>query len=129
VGFRIFKFGILLCCLSILCLFACRENPSNPTPVEIPFKGVVTMIDLGSTDCLPCRMMEPILDKMKKLYAGRAEIIFLDVKKDPALIKRYGVSAIPTQIFFDRDGKGVLRHRGFMSEEAIMEQFQRMGLK
>ena len=62
-------------------------------------------------------------------YEGRAAVIFLDVKKDPSLIKRYGVSAMPTQIFFDKDGKGVLRHRGFMSEKAIVEQFQKMGVK
>jgi len=73
-------------------------------------------------------MMAPILEKLEKKYADRAAVIFLDVQEDRSLIKRFGISAIPTQIFFDRDGKGVLRHRGFMSEKAIVEQFEKMGV-
>ena len=113
-------------CLSLLLVLA-RQEALIAASEEIPVKGMVTMIDLGAKRCIPCKMMAPILDKLKKEYAGRAAVIFLDVEKDPSLIKRFGVSAIPTQIFFDRDGKGVLRHRGFMSEKEIVEQFKKMG--
>jgi len=109
--------------------FCAWPTALTATPQEIPVKGMVTMIDLGAKECVPCKLMSPILEKLKKEYDGRAVIIFLDVKKDPSLIKRYGVSAMPTQIFFDKDGKGVLRHRGFMSEKAIVEQFQKMGVE
>jgi thioredoxin 1 len=110
-------------------LFARQAALFAAAPVEIAVKGMVTMIDLGAGKCIPCKMMAPILEKLKKEYAGRAALIFLDVKEDPSLIERYGISAIPTQIFFDKNGKGVLRHRGFMSEEAIVEQFKKMGIK
>lgn len=115
-------------CFSIM-FFCAWPTALTATPQEIPVKGMVTMIDLGAKECVPCKLMSPILEKLKKEYDGRAVIIFLDVKKDPSLIKRYGVSAMPTQIFFDKDGKGVLRHRGFMSEKAIVEQFQKMGVE
>ena len=87
------------------------------------------MIDLGAKTCIPCKMMAPILAKLGKRYAGKAAVIFLDITEYPELKKRFGLSAIPTQIFFDKKGRGVLRHRGFMSEEAIVKQLEDMGVK
>ena len=115
---------------AVLCLllFAPPATLFSAAPPEVPVKGMVTMVDLGAKTCIPCKMMAPILEKLGKKYADRAAVIFLDVQEDRSLIKRFGISAIPTQIFFDRDGKGVLRHRGFMSEKAIVEQFEKMGL-
>jgi thiol-disulfide isomerase/thioredoxin len=44
--------------------------------------GRVTMINLGATECVPCKMMAPILEELKEQYAGKADIIFIDVWKD-----------------------------------------------
>jgi thioredoxin 1 len=74
-------------------------------------------------------MMAPILERMEKRYAGKAAIIFLDVWKDPKPAQHFGIRGIPTQIFFDKEGKEVYRHAGFMSEEAIVAQLQSMGVR
>ncbi|UCD86537.1 MAG: thioredoxin family protein [Desulfobacterales bacterium] len=95
---------------------------------EVPTKGMVTMLDLGAKQCIPCKMMAPILQKMEKAYKGKAAIIFIDVSKQSYQAMRFGIRAIPTQIFFDKDGKEVYRHLGFMSEEAIVWQLKRMGV-
>ncbi|NTV58060.1 MAG: thioredoxin family protein, partial [Deltaproteobacteria bacterium] len=71
----------------------------------------------------------PILEKLEKDYKGRAAIVFLDVWKDPDQAKRFGIKVIPTQIFYDKQGNEVLRHTGFMSEEAIVAQLKKMGVK
>lgn len=93
-----------------------------------PVKGMVTMIDLGAKACVPCKMMAPIMEKLEKDYRGRAAIIFIDVWKDKEPAGRFGIRAIPTQIFFDKQGKEVYRHVGFMKEEAIVSQLQKMGV-
>ncbi len=93
-----------------------------------PSSGRVTMIDLGADSCVPCKMMAPILDELKREYAGRADIIFYDVWKDPAPAKQHGIQAIPTQIFFDRQGREVHRHVGFMDKKAIVEILTRLGV-
>jgi thioredoxin 1 len=98
------------------------------TVPEVPVKGLVTMVDLGARSCIPCKMMAPILEKLEKDYKGRAAIVFLDVSKDPEQAKRFGISMIPTQIFFDKQGNEVLRHTGFMSEEAIVTELKKMGV-
>ena len=95
---------------------------------QVPVKGMVTMIDLGADQCVPCKMMAPILEKLKKAYEGKAAIIFIDVWKNIDPARRYGIRAIPTQIFFDVDGREVHRHVGFMSEKDIVGQLTRMGV-
>jgi len=94
----------------------------------IPVRGKVTMVDFGAKKCIPCKMMAPILERMEKRYSGRAAIIFIDVWQDQEDIERFGIRGIPTQIFFDKQGKEVYRHVGFMSEEAIVDQFKSMGI-
>jgi len=96
---------------------------------EVPVKGMVTMIDLGAKKCIPCKMMAPIMEKLEKEYAGRAAIVFFDVWEDPRPAKRFGIRAIPTQIFFDKDGKEVFRHMGYLAEEEIVRRLKDMGVK
>jgi len=96
---------------------------------DMPAKGMVTLIDIGATECIPCKMMAPIMAKMEKQYEGKAAIVFIDVWKHNEQAKRFGIRAIPTQIFFDVKGKEVFRHVGFMSEKAIVNQLKKMGVK
>jgi thioredoxin 1 len=95
----------------------------------LPVKGMVTMIDLGAKKCIPCKMMAPIMEKMEKKYDGKAAIVFIDVWEHREQAERFGIRGIPTQIFYDADGKEVARHVGFMPEEAIVETLSRLGVK
>jgi thioredoxin 1 len=97
-------------------------------PPDVPVKGMVTMVDLGAKSCIPCKMMVPILEKLEKDYKGKAAIVFIDLLKDPSQAERFGITIIPTQIFYDKQGKEVFRHKGFMSEEAIVTQLKKMGV-
>ncbi len=96
---------------------------------KVPEKGMVTMIDLGAKKCIPCKMMAPILEKLEKVYRGKAAIVFIDVWENRGQAGRFGIQIIPTQIFFDPEGKEIFRHVGFMNEEAIVAQLQKMGVK
>ena len=98
--------------------------PSTPAGTS----GKVTMIDLGATECIPCKMMAPILEELRKEYAGKADIVFIDVWKNPSEAKKYGIRAIPTQIFFDAEGREVNRHTGFMDKKRIVEILSRLGV-
>ena len=95
---------------------------------EVPVNGMVTMVDLGADSCIPCKMMAPIIKKMEKKYEGKAAIVFIDVWKHHDQAKRFGIRAIPTQIFFDKEGKEVYRHVGFMGEAEINRILKKMGV-
>lgn len=96
---------------------------------SVPVAGTVTMIDLGADKCIPCKMMAPILVKLKSRYEGKAVIEFIDVWKHREQVGRFSIRAIPTQIFFDPNRKEVYRHVGFMSEKEIVAQLEKMGIK
>jgi len=57
-----------------------------------------------------------------------AAIVFIDVWENREPAGRFKIRAIPTQIFFDEQGKEVSRHEGFLDEGAIIEQLTQMGV-
>ena len=95
---------------------------------SVPVKGMVTMLDLGATGCIPCKMMAPIMDELEKKYDGKAAIVFIDVWKHPEQAKKFGIRSIPTQIFYDDQGKEVFRHTGFMDKNTIMSKLKQLGV-
>jgi thioredoxin 1 len=114
-------------------LFALPGTPATVAGVEkfsnVPVKGLVTMVDLGAKKCIPCKMMAPILAKMEKQFDGKAAIVFIDVWQYHEQARRFGIRAIPTQIFFNEVGKEIYRHVGFMDEKAIINQLKKMGVE
>jgi len=130
-SFTFAVFLILMGGMSFLISGCSSEEPVAPPSqqaVDIPVKGTPTMVDLGANECVPCKMMVPVLEKVEKKYQGKAAIVFIDVWKDKEPAKQFGIRAIPTQIFFDKDGKEVHRHEGFMSEADIDRVFKQMGV-
>lgn len=121
----------------IFCLLIAPWGMANASTSEehenflknLPVKGMVTMIDLGKNTCTMCKMMAPILEKLEKKYKGKAAIVFINLMKDPEQQYVYRLKALPTQIFFNPEGKEVYRHLGFMSEKAIDAQLGKMGIK
>lgn len=123
------KRSMMLASLCALLLFpASRGFATEAPPTEVPVKGMVTMVDIGADKCIPCKLMAPILQKLSKEYEGRAAIVFLDVWKDKSHGPRFGIQAIPTQIFYDKDGKEIFRHTGYFAEKDIVEQLKKMGV-
>ena len=87
------------------------------------------LIDLGANKCIPCKMMAPILDELKTEYAGKLTVEVIDVWENPKEGEKYGISLIPTQIFYDPEGKEFFRHEGFFAKEDILNEFKKKGIK
>jgi len=96
--------------------------------VSQPAAGLPRLLDLGSVSCIPCKMMAPILEELKKEYAGRLQVEFVDVMANPDAAGPYKISLIPTQIFFDASGKERFRHEGFFSKEDILAKWKELGV-
>lgn len=96
---------------------------------QAPVPGKVTMVDLGAKKCIPCKMMAPIMEDLEKEYKDRAAIVFIDVWVNPDAGKKFGIRAIPTQIFYDTKGKEVLRHEGFFDKAGIIAELQKLGVQ
>ena len=94
-----------------------------------PRAALPRLVDLGAGKCIPCKQMAPILEELKKEYAGRMEVEFIDVWKNPDAGKAYGVEMIPTQIFYDASGTELFRHTGFFGREDILGKWKELGVE
>lgn len=92
-------------------------------------KKLPRLLDLGATKCIPCKMMTPILDQLGKEYKGKLKVEFIDVWKNGTAKKKYNIQTIPTQIFYDANGKEFYRHIGFYPKEDILAKFKEHGIK
>ena len=118
----------------IFLLFAATafaELPSATVSVvrEALSSGKPTVIDLGARTCIPCKKMAPILEGLSGEYRGKASVLFIDVHNDQAAAQKFRVQMIPTQIFFNAQGKEVKRHIGFMEKSEILKELKVAGLK
>jgi thioredoxin 1 len=103
------------------------ENTGDPA-APVANAKLPKLLDLGAGKCIPCKMMAPILEELKKEYAGRMDVEFIDVWVNPDAGKPYGIEVIPTQIFFDADGKELFRHVGFFAKEDILGKWKELGV-
>lgn len=91
-------------------------------------KHKVTFIELGADRCIPCRAMQPIMREIAAEYAGKIQVVFYDVWKDPRPARKYGIQLIPTQVFIDQKGKEIFRHVGFFPKEEILGMLKEKGI-
>ncbi|WP_247648423.1 thioredoxin domain-containing protein [Pseudodesulfovibrio sp. zrk46] len=99
------------------------------SPQQVPVPDMVTMVDIGAHECIPCKMMTPIIEELSVEYEGRAAIAFIDVWKHKEQAAKFGISSIPTQIFYDAKGQEQFRHVGFLSKEAIVSTLAKLGVE
>ena len=126
----------------IIAVIACRQNSSgnrkakndngvsiNNVPIGEKYK--VTFIELGSVRCIPCQQMQSVMKSIQAKYGEEVKIDFHDVWTDagkPFGVK-YGIEAIPTQVFLDETGKEYYRHVGYFPEEQLVKILQMKGVK
>jgi thioredoxin 1 len=114
--------------------------------------GLPFMIDFGADSCIPCKEMAPVLEKLNEEWQGKVIVKFADVWKYPDAAAEFPVQVIPTQFFFDGQGKPYIpsdpegmqmimyylkdtqehiytAHQGGMTEEQIKAAFKEMGIE
>ena len=102
-----------------------KDNPVDKARAS----GQPTLVDFGSKGCRPCEMLQPILKNLRRKFGEKANILFVSVRERQMLASRYGVQSIPTLIFFDKDGKEVDRHTGFLPQDKLEEKLAEMDVK
>ena len=97
--------------------------------LELDFsKHLITFIELGADRCIPCKAMQPIMKEIAVEYAGKVQVVFYDVWKDPEPGRKYGIQLIPTQVFLDKTGKELFRHTGLFPKKELVEFLKKQGV-
>ncbi len=117
--------AMLLCTLLIAGTKDKDTSKSKAKP-----KPLVTFVELGSVNCIPCKMMKPVMEAVQKEYGDKIEVIFYDVNKNRQKSTEYKIRVIPTQVFLDAKGEEFYRHEGFFPQEELMKIVDKqMGIK
>ena len=89
--------------------------------------GKPVLVDFGANNCVPGRhQADP--KELGQEYAGKAEVLVIDVYKYQNLAKDYKVALIPTLVFFDSKGKEIFRQMGAMEKEKIAAKLKEIGV-
>lgn len=89
--------------------------------------GYPTLLDIGGADCIPCKEMAPVLVELNEELMGKAIIKFVDYWKYNHLAEQFSFKVIPTQFFYDENGKLFKTHEGGITKEEILKTFKEMG--
>lgn len=84
-----------------------------------------TLVDFYATWCGPCKMQAPILEQVKNAVGDKANVIKIDIDKNPELARQYRVQSIPTLIAF-RNGEPAWRGMGLHQADQLIAKINEL---
>lgn len=87
-------------------------------------EGLV-VVDFFATWCAPCQMLAPVLIELEKKYGDEVEFYKVNIDESEDVAIRYGVSSVPTLIFF-KNGEEIDRQEGFADEDELSNWIEEM---
>lgn len=94
------------------------KEKNNQSFSEIIKGDTPVLVDFYTDWCGPCKMMVPILKKLKNRMGDQINIIKIDAEKNPAAAIRYQVRGVPTLILFQK-GKILWQQSGVVQAEQL----------
>lgn len=79
---------------------------------------IPVLVDFYADWCGPCKLMIPILKKLKSRMGDQIHIIKIDAEKNPAAAIRYQIKGVPTLILFQK-GQILWQKSGVVREEPL----------
>jgi thioredoxin 1 len=81
------------------------------------------IIDVYSTSCGPCRMMDPVLKELSGQYKDTVQFVKINCDTQPELAKKYGVTQLPTLLFVKPGEDAVaLKATGYTSKKDLNDK-------
>ncbi|MEM9166750.1 MAG: thioredoxin family protein [Planctomycetota bacterium] len=80
--------------------------------------GRVVAVQFWASWCMPCRMLEPVVQHLAETFEGQAPIAQIDTDQHRETAKRFDITAVPTIVVL-RDGKPVARFVGLTGYEKL----------
>ena len=81
--------------------------------------GELVLLDFFATWCMPCKMLEPIINEVSQTADG-VKVAKLDIDENTQIARDFGVMSVPTLVVL-KDGQEVERIVGFRQADQILE--------
>ena len=91
---------------------------------EVLEASLPTLVDFTAVWCGPCKMLDPVVEKIADEWDGQMKFVKLDVDENPELAMQFQVMGVPTLMLFV-DGSPVERVTGYKPKDRLMKQFSR----
>ena len=111
-------------------LASCADAPAPPSAVNgrgapdalalAAGQGRPTVIEFGASACAACREMKVVLDQLRRTHGTQIGIAEVDLIKQREAIATYRIQLMPTQVFFDGQGREIGRNVGTIDGPSIL---------
>lgn len=90
---------------------------NKPINYDAIFKeGKPLILVFGSEDCVACRNLKPVLQKLSDKHDGEIYIKYVDIVKNPDSYDNYTFQYIPSLIFYKNDGTPYIPSKEYVDE-------------
>ena len=88
--------------------------------VDVLNAGAPVLVDFWAEWCGPCRAIAPSLEELGTEYAGKLQIVKVNIDENPLTPSQFGVRGIPTLILF-KNGQVAGTKIGAVSKSKLNE--------
>lgn len=110
--------------LPVVTYFALEKNSANQAAFEVLAQADrPTAIKFFSSMCLDCKKLDVVTKEVMPKYADRVNYQAYNVQNNEkgvdVLIKKYGVTLVPTMIFVKKDGSVYKKTEGYLEKQQL----------
>lgn len=101
-----------------------KFTDSNFSSEVLEEKNMPVLVDFWAEWCGPCRVQNPIVEKVAEEIGTAAKVGALEVDENPKTAQQYAVMSIPTLAIF-KNGEIVWQAMGVTPKEKLLEELKK----